>query len=271
MHDHFTIPQATNLPLRRYPGTQAIRRALTVLKAFTDAQPEWRLAELSTAVGLHRTTTYRALVALCDEGLIARLPDRDAYRLGPELIVLGTRALRTNDLRTVSHADLEALARQADETVTLEVAVGNEVLILDEASGPGMLGTHVDIGTRWPLHATSTGKALLAAWTEHDAQAADWLPAELPVLTPHTLSRAALLRELEQVRGRGYAVAREELQAGYIAVGAVVRNHEGKAIAAVGVGGPTSRITDERIPWLGERVKETAAGISRRLGAPISI
>lgn len=257
--------------MSRQQGTQAIRRALGLLKAFTDERPEWRLAELAEAVGLHRSTVYRALVALCDEGLLERVPTRDAYRLGPELIVLGTRTLRTNDLLSVSRGDLVALARLVDETVTLEIAVGEEVLILDEASGPGMLGTHVDVGTRWPLHATSTGKALLAAWTARLPEGSPaWpLPPALPALTPYTItSEKALRRELAAVRDRGYAVAIEELQVGYVAVGAVVWNHARQAVAALGVGGPTSRLTAERIPSLGERVRETAERISRRLGAP---
>jgi IclR family transcriptional regulator, acetate operon repressor len=259
-----TVSIAGKGAMKPYPGTQAVRRALRVLKSFTDERSEWRLAELAEAVGLHRSTTYRALVALESEGLIVRDAAGDAYRLGPELIVLGSRALRMNDLRSVSRPELELLARRVDETVTLEVEVGGEVLILDEVQGPGMLGTHVDIGTRWPLHATSTGKALLAA-------AADgWqLPPSLPRLTPRTLTtRAALRTDLLEVRRRGYAVAAEELQPGYVAVGAAVRNHEGRAVAAVGVGGPTSRLTPERVPALGGLVLEAADRISARLGAP---
>jgi IclR family transcriptional regulator, acetate operon repressor len=254
--------------MRPHRGTQSIRRALGVLKLFTDERPEWKLAELAEAVGLHRTTAYRALVALEDEGLVVRVPGRDAYRLGPEIIVLGTRALRTNDVRTVSHPELEILARLAAETVTLEVAVGSDVLILDEVKGPGMMGTRVDIGTRWPIHATSTGKVLLAAWEA--AEGGRWdVPRVLPALTPHTLTTQAALREdLERVRERGYAVSAEELQLGYVAVGAVVRNHEAMPVAAVGVGGPTSRLTEERIPELGALVKEAAGRVSRLLGAP---
>lgn len=256
--------------MRPHRGTQSIRRALSVLKLFTDDRPEWKLADLAESVGLHRTTTYRALCALEDEGLVVRVPGRDAYRLGPEVIVLGTRALRTNDVRTVSHPELEILARLAAETVTLEVAIGGDVLILDEVKGPGMMGTRVDIGTRWPIHATSTGKVLLAAWEE--AEGGRWdVPRVLPALTPHTLTTQADLRaELARVRERGYSIASEELQLGYVAVGAVVRNHEAMPVAAVGVGGPTSRVTSDRIPELGRLVRETADRISRLLGAPVS-
>lgn len=75
-----------------YPGTQAVQRALMVLKAFTDAQPEMGLSALARVVGLNKATTYRLVTALESEGLIAKSPTGDHYRLGPELIALGVRS-----------------------------------------------------------------------------------------------------------------------------------------------------------------------------------
>lgn len=254
-----------------HQGTQTIRRAVSVLKAFTEEQPEWRLADLAKSLRLNKTTAYRALVALEAEGLVARVPGRESYRLGPELIVMGSRALRTSDLRTAGRGALEGLAREVEETATLEVPVDGAVLILDEVQGPGMMGTSVDTGTRWPMHATSTGKALLAAmeaWQAREAVEAWRIPEVLPRLTPRTLTTEAELRaELAEIQERGYAVAFEELQLGYVAVGAAVRNHEGRPIAAIGVGGPTSRLTADRIPELGAAVRKTAERVSRSVGA----
>ena len=68
------------------------------------------LADLSRLVGLNKTTTYRLLTALESEGMVARNPETEAYRLGPEIITLGGRAMRANDLRLVSRAELERLA-----------------------------------------------------------------------------------------------------------------------------------------------------------------
>lgn len=260
-----------------YPGTQSIRRAVRVLKAFTEERPEWTLADLSASLDLNKTTAYRLLAALEHEGLVTRAPDGESYRLGPELIVLGSRALRTTDLRTVSRPELEALAQEADETATLEVLVEGEVLILDEAKGPGLLGAHAEVGTRWPAYATSTGKALLAARETFHGEAgaghaAEWeIPETLPDLAPGTITTAAALRsEFERIREQGYAVAHEELQPGYSAVGAAVRDHEGRGIAAVALGGPTSRFDEARVAALGALVRGAADRISARLGARIA-
>jgi IclR family acetate operon transcriptional repressor len=94
------------------------------------------------------------------------------------------------------------------------------------------------------------------------------LPARLEARTKNSItSFARLERELERVRETGYAVAREELEPGFVAIGAPVYNHEGQVIAAISVGGPTGRITVERIPSLGKLVRSAADDVSRGLGA----
>jgi IclR family transcriptional regulator, acetate operon repressor len=258
-----------------YPGTQAIRRAVSLLKAFTDDRPERTLADLATSVGLNKTTAYRALAALEGEGLVQRSGEGDLYRLGPEMIVLGARAVRSSDLRAMTRGVLETLAREAGETVTLEVLVEGEVMILDEAKGPGFVGMHAEVGMRWPLHATSTGKALLAALLEIDGEAglaSAGLKKTLPMYTPRTLVVHAQLRaDLQRAIERGFAVAYEELQPGYAAVGAAVRNHERRPVGAISIGGPTSRLTRRRVPELGALVRRHADGISALLGAPAAV
>ena len=80
-----------------YSGTQAVQRAVSLLKLFNDAKPEWGLTEMARAAGLNKTTVYRLLTALASEGLVARNPAGEGYRLGPEAIAIGARALRSND------------------------------------------------------------------------------------------------------------------------------------------------------------------------------
>src|SRR5436190_1862302 len=133
------------------PGTRA--RAPRLLKAFSDARPEWRLSELARAAHLHKATAHRLLAALEREGMLARDAAGDLYRLGPEAIALGARAARANHLRAVSRAELEALAAATGETATLEVLVDGDMLILDEVLGRGLIGATASLGTRWPAHA----------------------------------------------------------------------------------------------------------------------
>ncbi len=249
-----------------YPGTQSVVRAISVLKAFTDEHPEWNLTPLAQELGLNKATTFRLLTALESEALIMRDPESDKYRLGPAIVTLGGRALRANSLRSVSHDALQQLALETNETTSLEILHGWEALVLDEIAGTHVMSGSQSIGSRWPAHATSTGKALLAALP--DEQVRRRLPSPLPQYTAHTITACdALLQDLVQTRRRGYAVAREELEIGLLAIGAPVVNHDGEAVAAISIAGPTTRLTPEREPQLGALVRDCARRISRRLGA----
>lgn len=247
-----------------FPGTRAVVRAIAVLKAFGGARSAWGITELAKELSLNKATVFRLVRTLEKEGMLTRDPGRDVYRLGPELIVLGAHALRSADFRAIARSQLEALAEHTGESATLEVLVGSDTLILDEVLGRYFLGGGGEIGTRWPAHSTSTGKVLLAALKRMGGA----LPTRLEARTDKTITSAALLkRELEQVQELGYAVASEELEPGYVAIGAPVHNHEGHVIAAISIGGPTGRISAERIPALGMLVRSAADEVSRGLGA----
>jgi DNA-binding IclR family transcriptional regulator len=248
-----------------YPGTQAVLRALNLLKTFTDTNPEWSLADLARTAGLNKTTTYRLLTALESEGLVVRSPESETYRLGPEMIVLGGRAMRSNTLLSAGQPELEKLAQQTRETATLEVLAGAQALTLAEISGSYLVGPAPSVGSAWPAHATSTGKLLLAY---HSATQLDaFLQAPLPQLTPRTLTEPeALCRELEQIRAEGFAIGDQELEIGFVSVAVPVRDHLGQVIAALSVGGSSARLARPKIEEILPLLKAAAGRISTRLG-----
>jgi DNA-binding IclR family transcriptional regulator len=257
-------------PRDSYPGTQTVGRAVALLKAFSDSQPEMGLSELARAVGLNKTTAYRLLAALEHEGLVAQAAPGGAYRVGPEIFALGARALRATDLRAAGRPELEALARETGETADLEVLVGGDVLVVEEVHGRFVIGPAFSVGRRWPAHATSTGKAILAFLPEEARQAAlrgGRAGRRLAAPTARTISsREALAAELERVRQSGYATAVGELEDDFAAVGAPVFNHEGRVAGAISLGGPHSRLTAGRLPALAALVMAAAARVSQRLG-----
>lgn len=259
------------MPDRQVAGTQAVVRALRILRSFSDVRPEWSLADLSRDLGLSKPTAFRLLLALEREGLVARHELVGPYRLGPTAIELGARAQRANGAAIAARPELEALTRATGETSSVEVLAGEESLILDEVQGGHLLGTSPSVGTRWPAHATSTGKVLLAAAAEQDPEVVRRLVrrggGRLRGMTPGTIRSASRLSaELARVSRQGYATAIGELEAGYIALGAPVRRHDGSVVAAISLGGPSTRFTDARIPGLVKSVRESAARISQRLG-----
>src|SRR5512143_783371 len=168
----------TNRPLAKrrqpYHGTQAVSRAVSVLKVFESTTVGLTAAQIAAKLDLNRSTVHRLLSVLEAEGLVARdityqgEPRNSAYRLGPTLVTLGGLALRQINLRSIALPHLRALAQKSGETVDLELLVGSEVMIIEEVQGEHMLrvGVGDNVGSRYPAHATSTGKLLLAGLNE---------------------------------------------------------------------------------------------------------
>jgi DNA-binding IclR family transcriptional regulator len=246
------------------PGTQAVRRAVALLKAFTVEHPRRGLADLARALRINKTTAFRLLQALEAEGLVSRAADGAAYQLGPELLTLAGRAQGAQELRDAARAELQSLARATRETATLEVLVGREALVLDEEAGGYRIGARPSVGERWPAHASSTGKVLLAHLA--DGRRAEVVKAGWPVLTPRTLTGPALVRALARVRDQGFATAVEELEPDYVAVSAPVRDASGAVVAALSVGGPKARMDRARLAACTRQVVAAARRVSARLG-----
>ena len=245
-------------------GAQAVLRAIALLKAFTLEKPERDVSGLAEQTGLSRGTVHRLLAALESEGLLVRR-DNGLYRLGPTAAALGVRALRSSTLRETAHPELERLAEQTGETATLEVLSGRKMLILDEVLGARLIGASPSLGTAWALHATSTGKAILAAVPTE--RVAELLPGSLDRFTATTLTdRARLDEALDEARSLGYATAREELEEGYSAAGAVIRTPMLEPYAALSLGGPSARLNPDVLNELGALVKSGADAVSARLG-----
>ena len=259
----------TEVPDRPVPGTQAVVRALSLLRAVGCADGTCGLSKLATDHGLHKTTALRLLGALEREGFVSRDGGAGAYRLGPALLALGAQARESVDLRAIAHPLLQTLAARCGETATLETLAGDDVVIVDEAHGRFLIGATPEIGTRWPAHATATGKVLLAA-ARHDGSASPRRSrGRLARLAPRTItSRVELERTLATVWAAGHAVTDSEIEMDFIAIAAPVCDSRGSTIAAMSVGGPSARITRARIPVLVTMVREAATDLSRRLGAP---
>jgi len=229
--------------IRPPQGAQAALRAVRLLKLFSSERPEMSLSEISKAAGLNKTTTHRLLRALQSEALVARNAATNAYALGPGLMALGAQALASSDLRRRTRPMLKALARETGETVTLEVLVENRMLLLDEVAGRHVVAASGAVGTRWPVHATSTGKV----WLAYDEGAIGRLAEELEAFGSRTLtSRKALERQLGAIRLRGYAEAVDELEDGFAAVSTVIRGMQGDVLGSVSICGPTPRFGADR-------------------------
>lgn len=242
------------------PGTQAALRAIRLLKAFSEQHPEQTLVELQLAAKLSKTTAHRLLGALESEGLVERNAGTGDYRLGPGALALGAVARSGGGLQERLRPVLEALAAESGETVTLEVETGGEMLIVEEVAGGHLISASANVGTRWPMHATSTGKILLAS----APRLRSGLGFPLRAYTPNTITtESAMDEELSRTQEQGFAVVIGELEEGYSAVAVPVHDPFGTLAGAVSIGGPSGRLTRKVMNSLGEMLRDSVQNLSR--------
>jgi IclR family acetate operon transcriptional repressor len=242
-------------------GTQAVDRAAELLVRIIESDRPIAFTALVAASGLPKSTTSRLLAALERHRLLQR--DRDgAFRPGP---VLATYASHTGaaDLIALAQPVLERLGDKTGETVNLAVPGGGAVEQIAQVDSRYLLGATNWVGMRVPLHCSALGKIFLA-------YGAATLPAgRLERCTPQTItSRAALAENLDSARHAGFAIARDELEPGLIAVAAPVRDVNGAVVAALSVSGPTVRLTDDRVDEVAALLVIEAEALSSVLGHP---
>ena len=236
-------------------GAQAALRAVRLLKLFSLEKPELTLVQLSNGANLNKTTTHRLLRALQSENLVQRNSITGSYSLGAGLMALGVQALSSSDLRRRARPILKLLARDTGETAQLEVPVEDGMLIIDEVTGRHVVAATGNIGTSWPMHATSSGKAYIA----YDSDTFDQLPDKFSSLTKNTITEKVTMKEhVKLILKRGFSESVDELESGYSCVGTVVFDVLGNIQGALSIGGPTHRMSADRRMELGTVIKRAS-------------
>jgi DNA-binding IclR family transcriptional regulator len=247
-------------------GTQSIERAITILKTFSQANPELGVTEISRRLGLHRSTVHRLIGALEREGLLSQNAETGRYRLGLGLITLAGSVNIHEDLRRLARPWLQKLANSSQETVSLSVLESLESVNLDRVLPPGrQMVSYAWPGRRLPGHSVSTGKILMAFLPQGTLRRL--LDRPLQRFTRFTIiDPEELFKELEKVKKQGYATGIEELEEGLSAVAAPIRDEHDTVVAAVAISGPTSRLSKDIIPGMAMEVITAANDISHALG-----
>jgi DNA-binding IclR family transcriptional regulator len=244
-------------------GVQSVDRALTILEILARSG-ECGVTEIAAALAVHKSTAFRLVTTLEQHGLVEQVEGRGKYRLGVGLLRLAGATSARLDVVQEARPLCKQLAASSGETVNLATLSGNSALYLDQVAGSSALQSHNWVGQHIPLHATSNGKVLMA-WLS-DAELSDLL-GRLPAFTGQTItSKAALRKQLVQVREDGYAVAADELEIGLTAIAAPVRNAHGDVICSMSLSGPTFRLSDERVTDVTPLLLEAAEELSHRLG-----
>lgn len=238
---------------------QSADRALAILSSFGSDRFSVGVSELAAELGIHKSTVSRLLAALERRRFVRR--DGNRFIPGIEVVRIARLASPEESLAAAAATALERLARKTGEAAVLGVRRGDEAFFIHQVQGEHIVGVVEDwAGRSTSLHVSAIGKALVAFGPEP-------YTGPLPRYTSRTITDpAAFERDLRRVRLRGYAVVRDELEAGLSAVAAPIFDETGGCLASVAVSGPTFRLAPS-LPQLGERCRIAATEITNCLDA----
>jgi DNA-binding IclR family transcriptional regulator len=248
-----------NGPIARSTRVQSVDRAVALLRAVAAASgPSATVTALAEACGLNRATAWRILMTLEAHGLVVADRETGRYRIGLGIVELAGSA-GVDALVRSAHPTLERLCLQTGETAALAVVRSRALTYVDEVA-PVAIVSATWRGRTVPLHATSTGKALLA-FTE-PTEVARMTGPKLRRYTDTTItSRARLRAELARTRDRGFGVCRGEYESAAWGVSSPVLDSSGRPMAVLSIWGPANRVTEARFDALGELARDAARGI----------
>lgn len=251
---------------------QAVDRALGILGAFDYQQEELGVTELAHKLGLHKNNVFRLLATLECRGFIEQDKKTGDYRLGIKTFEVATVFLHHFGLRRQARPVLEELVAKCNETAYLAVADGPHVIYVLMHETSHTVRIFPRLGQRLPAYCTASGKIQLA-YESPDRLAQVFRHHPLRKLTESTItSLEALEGHLREVARLGFAVDNEELEYGVRCVAAPVRDYSHRVVAAVGLSGPVSRFSLERVEQeLVPLVKEAGIKISQRLGCEAEV
>jgi IclR family acetate operon transcriptional repressor len=224
------------------------------------------VSELGRQLDMDKSSVSRMLRTLEQAGFVAQDPVTQRYTLGLTLGILGHKALRRIDLRGAARPSLERLAEVTGECSHIAILADNRAFYIDQAAPDRGVIVDAPIGTLAPLFCTALGKSLLAFQPERIREQI----LSSMVFEPYTrrtiVDRASLETHLVQVKRNRVAFDDEEFSIGVRCIAAPVFRHDGSICGAIGVSGPSPRVTDDRLRDWEVLVREEAADLSRRLG-----
>ncbi|WP_198653778.1 IclR family transcriptional regulator [Actinocorallia populi] len=243
-------------------GTETAARVADVLLMFVGGPQYLGVSAISRELGLSKAVVHRILRSLVSREILQTDPDVPGYRLGPAAVALGASALTRFEARTAALPVLRRLRDETGETTTLSGLVGDERVYLTQFESPREVKMTVELGLRFPLHAGSSGKAILAFLPQDRREAL--LARPLAPLTDRTVTDGDALRaELAEIVRTGVAVSVGERQSDAGSVAAPLFGPDGEPHGSISVCGPRHRFDLEQVERHRTLVLAAAEEISR--------
>jgi IclR family acetate operon transcriptional repressor len=247
-------------------GVQSVDRALSILETLAEDDEGYRLSDLAVRTGLSASTVHRLLATLESRRFVQFDRAESKWHVGVRSFTVGASFARRRNFSTQAIPDLRKLRDLTRETANLAVVDDEYIIVLTRMESREIMRSLTQVGGRVAMVTSGVGKAVLATYSDEDVGAVIRHHG-MPRLTEKSIVRPGdLFKELATIRKQGFAIDDEEASMGLRCIAAVVYNDCAEPLAAISVSGMTSRLTDERLPEIGQIVRDVAGELTRALG-----
>jgi IclR family transcriptional regulator, KDG regulon repressor len=241
------------------PEIQSLARGLMILEKLANAPDGLGITELADEFEVDKGSMSRLLQTLANYGFAEKDSNTRRYILGPQIVRLSRVLLTRMPLRETAKPFLQQLVDATGECAHLAILAQGQALYIDQVETSSDLRVATGVGTMAPLHPTALGKVLLA-WANAP------MPTELQNYTARTINDLRVLaHHLEMVRTQGYAIDDEEYQYGVRCIAVPVFDFRDRCVGAIGVSGPSSRLSLEVMAKTAQIVVEIGKALNTRL------
>lgn len=222
-----------------------LAKGLAVIRAFTREHAALTLSDVARSASMPAATARRCLLTLEDNGYVTR--NGRSFLLRPKVLELGAAYLESMNIEQVTRTHLEELARITSDSAALCVLDDVEIVYVARASVRTLVRLEAHVGSRFPAHATSTGRVLLAGVSQ-DRLDRYLQTTRFEALTERTVTDPGRLRTIiEDCRRMGYSVVEDELAYGVIALAVPVHDQQRRVVASLNSSSHSRRISRTRL------------------------
>lgn len=240
-------------------GVRAVDRALDILMAFTPADYELSVSDLIKRVDLSRPTLYRLLYTLEQKGFVTSSGDPQKFRLGPSVAHLSHVWTSHLDISALAQPYLRRVWEESGETVGLFIPQGMYRMCVAELPSQNPLSFRRGVGYREKMVLGASGRVILAYTDLAPEQLHEYLEG-----TPFDAQDYA--RELQATRKRGYAISKDELIKGAVAVAVPIFDTGDRVVGSLAVFGPSVRMDGKRLADTADLLHVESGKLSQALG-----
>jgi IclR family transcriptional regulator, KDG regulon repressor len=247
----------------------SVNNALRILHSFSIEEPEKKVTDLASSLGITKSTVSRLMSTLASQGFVRKDCETQKYRLGLSILHLNSVITSNLEINRESKLILQNLVNEVGETAHTAILEGSNVVYLNRVECTHPVQILSQVGRRNPLHCTSSGKVILAY--QDDKFIDQYIEKGLPKYTLQTITDPTVFREtLKMIKEQGYATSIEEINVGVSSLAAPVRDFTGNSIYSLTVVGPVHRMNAHDLSLINS-VTCAAKELSKNLGYLSSI